>query len=124
MSETSEIAQTVEQLSEQTRRLVRQEINAMRAEMWERAKAAAPATAAFGAAGLLSLFAVASAYRTVARTFDKALPPFTSALVSTLAFAAGAAGAAFAGVRLLEQTPAPVPADTVRHTREAAEAHT
>lgn len=132
MTETPEspqagIAEALGDLSEQTRILVRREIDTAQREMWEKAKESAPALALLGAAGALGLLASASAYRLTLRLLEKQLSPASAAFAAAVFYGAGAAGAAVAGGRRLRELPSPFPAETARQagktlTAAAAEA--
>ena len=74
------IAEALGDLSEQTRILVRREIDAAQREMWEKAKESAPALALLGAAGTLGLLAAASAYRLTLRLLERRLSPASAVL--------------------------------------------
>jgi hypothetical protein len=103
-------------LSEQTRILVRHEIDAAQQEMWSKAKAAAPALALLAATGMLSLFAAAALYRFSLRLLESKLPNATAALLATSGYGAAAACAAAASVRALRKLPAPFPTETAQQT--------
>jgi hypothetical protein len=110
------IADALGGLSEQTRLLVRHEIDAAQQEMWAKAKAAAPALALLAATGVLSLFATAALYRFSLRLLEKRLPRATAALLAASGYGAAAAGAAAASVRALRRLPPPLPTETARQT--------
>jgi Putative Actinobacterial Holin-X, holin superfamily III/WS/DGAT C-terminal domain len=121
------IAEALGDLSEQTRILVRREIDTAQREMWEKAKESVPALALLGAAGALGLLAAASAYRLTLRLLERHLSPASAAFTATVCYGAGAAGAAVAGGRRLRELPSPFPAETARQagktlTAAAAEA--
>jgi hypothetical protein len=103
-------------LSEQTRILVRHEIDAAQQEIWSKAKAAAPAAALLAATGVLSLFAVAALYRFSLRLLETKLPNATAALLAASGYGAATACAAAASVRALRKLPAPLPTETARQT--------
>jgi hypothetical protein len=110
------VADALGGLSEQTRRLVRHEIDAARHEMWSKAKAATPALALLAATGTFTLFAAAALYRSSLRLLEKKLPHATAAMLATAGYGAAAACTAAASIRALRDLPSPFPAETVRQT--------
>ena len=116
---TGGIAQAVDDLSASTQRLVRDEIQAVQREAWQRAKALAPGLAMLAAAGVFGIFAVASAYRLTLRLLEKASGPAAAATYATAGFGAVAGAAAVMGLRRLRQAPSPLPVETVRRTASA-----
>jgi hypothetical protein len=107
------IADALTQLSEETRQLVRQEIDAARDEMWDRAKQLAPGIGLMAGAGALGIFAAASAYRSCLRIVEKVLPPTLAAMFATAALGGGAAYLALRGSEKLKEAPSPVPRDSL-----------
>jgi Putative Actinobacterial Holin-X, holin superfamily III len=121
MSETPQtpqegIADALGDLSEQTRVLVRREVDAAQREMWAKAKAAAPALALTAASGALGLFAAAAVYRLSVRLLEKGLPPATAAFLAAVVYGAGAAGTAIVAIRQLGELPPLFPAETAQET--------
>jgi hypothetical protein len=117
------IADALGDLSEQTRILVRHEIDAAQREMWEKAKQSAPAFALVAGAGVLGLFAAASSYRLSLRLLEKALPPAVAAFAATAGYGAGAACMGVLAARRIRELPPPFPAETAKRTgRAVAEA--
>ena len=114
------IADTVSQQSEDSRLLVRQEIDAAGKELWAKAKGLMPAVGLLGAGAVAGVFATASAYRFSLRVLDRLFPPEMSALVATATFAAASGWATTAGLERLKNSQLPLPTDTARATVEAA----
>ena len=110
------IADALGDLSEQTRLLVRQEIDAAQRELWTKVKSSAPAATLVATAGLFAVLATASSYRYSLRLLEKRLPPATAALVAAGVYSSGAVGAAAAALPRLRQLPAPFPTDTAQET--------
>lgn len=108
------MAETLRDLSGQTRSLVRSEITAAQQEMWQKARAAVPALALAAGAGCLGAFAAAAMYRWSLRVLERAVSPATAAAIAAALYGAGAAGAAFAAARELRRLPAPLPVETAR----------
>src|SRR5579875_3074067 len=105
----SGIADALAQLSEETRVLVRQELERGRQELWERAKELAPAAGLLALGAGLGVFAAASSYRLVLRVLEKLSTPGVAALLGTAGFGAGAAFALKAGMGQLKGAPVPFP---------------
>jgi hypothetical protein len=110
------IAHALGDLSEQTRSLVRQEIDAAERELWEKALAAAPAVALGGIAAGCALLAAASAYRWSLRLLERAVSPPAAALLATVGYGAAAGVAGAAAYRRFRAAPAPLPTETAAHT--------
>ncbi|MBV9207254.1 MAG: phage holin family protein [Actinobacteria bacterium] len=106
-------------LSDQTRVLVRREVDSALRETWDKAKRSSPAAGLLAASAVLALFATASAYRLSLRWLEKRLSPPAAALTATIGYGVAAACTGTAGIRLLRQVPLPVPAETVRETADA-----
>lgn len=115
------VAGAFAELSEQTGLLVRQEIDAARQEMWEKAKDGMPAVGLLAGSGALALLAAASSYRLSLRLLEKFLPPATAALVATAAFGVGAASVAAVGLRRLREVPVPLPTETAARAGSVVE---
>ncbi|HYZ52420.1 MAG TPA: phage holin family protein [Streptosporangiaceae bacterium] len=124
MTETPEtpqagIAEAVSDLTQQTRNLVRREMEAAQREMWQKAKDSAPAFALVVAAGALGLLAVASSYRLSIRLLEKRLSPAAAAFTATIGYGAGAAGTAMLAARRIRDLPPLFPTETARQAGKA-----
>ena len=113
------MAQAVGDLSEQTRRLVRQELDAAQQEIRDKVTEIAPALALAAAAGGFGLLAAASAYRLSLRLFEKGLPPAAAAFAATIGYGAAAAGAAVLAARRIRSMPPLFPVGTARQASQA-----
>jgi hypothetical protein len=113
------IADAVAQLSNDTAALVRQEIEAARRELWERAQQSAPAVGLLGASAVLAVFATASAYRVGLRFLERIFPPTVAAILATTGYGVAAGYAASEGMRRLREAPPLFPVDTARETAQA-----
>lgn len=119
----ADLADTLGQLTDRSRELVRQEVQAARAEMVDKARAAAPGLALAGVAAAMGLAAAASAYHLMLRVLEKATSPVTGPFLATAVSASAATGAAIAARRALRAAPPPVPSETAASTgRAVAEA--
>ena len=112
------IADALQDLSRNSRTLVREEISAAQQEMMGKAKEAAPAFALAAAAATLGLLATAASYRATVRLLEKFLPPVPAALTAAAGYGAGAAYTGVLAVRRIRQLPPLLPTDTARQTRE------
>lgn len=115
-----EVTEALGGLGEQTKALVRAELDAIRAEMWDKAKAGAPALALGGAAITFGLCAGASSYRLSLRVLERLVSPTAAAFLATVGYSGAAATAAVAAARRLRDLPPPLPTETARRTGEAA----
>jgi len=116
---TERIAEALGDVSEQTRRLVQQEVASARAEVIDRLEAAAPGIGLAGLSIGFGLVSAASGYRLLLRILERFMPPTAAALTATVVPGGLAAAAAVAARRTLSQAPPPFPADTIAATRQA-----
>ncbi|HEX8005022.1 MAG TPA: phage holin family protein [Trebonia sp.] len=121
MAETPRAAQSgvtdaLHDLSENSRTLVRTEVEAAQREMWAKAKESAPTFALLGAAAFLGLLSAAASYRLSLRLLEKLLPPTAAALIAAAGYGAGAGCAARLGLRRLREMPPLFPTETARRT--------
>jgi hypothetical protein len=112
------IADALQNLSQNSRTLVRQEIKAAQQETLDKAKEAAPAFGLLAAAAMLGLLATAASYRATVRLLDKFLPPVPAALTAAAGYGAGAAYTGILAVRRIRQLPPLLPTETARQASE------
>jgi hypothetical protein len=112
------IADALQDLSQNSRALVRQEISAAQHEMLDKAKEAAPAVTMLAAAAMLGLLATAASYRATVRLLEKFLPPVPAALTAAAGYGAGAAYTGVLGARKIRQLPPLLPTRTARQASE------
>lgn len=105
------------QLSEQTSRLVKEELGLARLELKESAKHAGVGAGLFSAAGLLGFFGVATLIATAVIALDLALPLWASALI-VAALILLAAGVAVMVAKKQIQQVSPKPGRTVENVRK------
>jgi hypothetical protein len=110
------VSDALHDLSENSRALVRHEVDAAQREMWAKAKESAPTFVLLGAAGFLGLLSAAASYRLSMRLLEKLLPPVPAALIAAIGYGAGAGCAATLGLRWLREMPPPLPTETARRT--------
>jgi hypothetical protein len=121
VTETPEagIVGALNDLSDQTRALVKTEIDSALRETWQKAKQSGPSAMLLAASGMLALCAAASSYRLTLRLLEKWLSPAAAALTATVGYGAAAACAGVLGIRKLQGAPMPLPTQTVREASGA-----
>jgi uncharacterized membrane protein YqjE len=108
----------VQQLSEQTSRLVRSEVELAKAELTAKGKAAGIGAGLFGTAGILGFFGAAVLITTVILALALVLPAWAAALIVGVVLLAAAGVAAMLGRnKVTEATPAK-PERTVENVRQ------
>ncbi len=115
-----ELAGAIGELSQQTRNLVRREINVARLEMVEGIKQDAPVLAQFETAALFGVLALGSAYRLSLRILERRLSPGGAALAATVGYGGLSLGLALAAWSRRDQLQQLIPSRTVRATVEGA----
>mgnify|MGYP001112801290 CR=1 FL=1 len=113
------VADLVDRLSEQTARLVRDELKLARAEYTEKAKQGGAAAGLFGAGAILAWFGVGTLLATLVLVLALFLPAWAAALIVTAVVFAVAGIAALLGKKKTEGLT-PTPERTVETVREDA----
>jgi uncharacterized membrane protein YqjE len=126
-SSDQSIPELTRQLSEQTTRLVRQEVELAKAELGEKAKTAGIGAGMFGAAGIVGLFALGALTAAAILALDSAMAGWLAALIVAVVYGAVAAVLAMQGkqevlsltgrTRVQRATP-PVPKQALDSTKE------
>lgn len=111
-------AELLSHLSEQSSRLVRDEIALLRLEMNEKAKRFGLGAGLFSAAGLLALYAFGGLVATAILVLALAVPAWLSALIVTVVLFAAAGIAAMVGKKQVDQGMPPAPRETVESVQE------
>ena len=111
-------SELVKQLSEQTSRLVRQELELLRAELAIKGKQAGAGAGLFGGAGVFALFAFGALTAAAIAALATAMATWLAALIIAIVWAAIAAVAALTGKKKVEQALPPVPEDSVESVKE------
>src|SRR4051794_37093564 len=120
------VAELFKQLSEQTTRLVRDEVELAKAELGEKAKHAGIGAGMFGGAGLFGLYAVGALTATLILALSTAVAGWLAALIVTVVYAAIAGALALTGKNKIQQATPPVPEearDSVKRDIETSKAH-
>jgi hypothetical protein len=112
------LADLAKQLSEQTTRLVRQEVELAKAELSIKGKRAGLGAGMFGGAALLGLFALGALTAAVIAALSLAMATWLAALIVAVVYAAAAGVAALMGKRKVEAALPPVPEDSVESVKE------
>ena len=115
------VAELVKQLGEQTSGLARQEVELAKAELSEKGRAIGIGAGAFGAAGLVALFAVGALTAALILALAEAVDGWLAALIVFAVYAAIAGGLALFGRREVEQGTPPTPERAIETTKEDVE---
>ena len=114
---TSEL---LKQLTDQTTRLVKQEIELAKLELQEKGKKAGVGAGMFGGAGALGLYALGALTATIILALATFLPGWVAALIVTVVYGAVAGVLALRGKAQVKQATPPVPEQAVETTKEDA----
>lgn len=107
------VGELVTQLSEQTSKLVRSELQLAQAEMQAKAKHAGVGAGLFGGAGLVALFGVGALIATVILALALVLPAWSAALIVTVVLFVIAGVAAAVGKNHVSRATPPAPERTI-----------
>lgn len=116
--ENQSVAELVTALSEQSSRLARQEVELAKAELTEKGKKIGVGVGAFGAAGVVALYAVGALVATAILLLAEAVTPWLAALIVTVVLAAIAGILALTGKKSVEAGSPPVPERAIETSRE------
>jgi hypothetical protein len=111
-------AELVRQLSDQTSRLIRQEMALARAELTAKGKQAGIGAGLFGGAGVFGLLALGALTATAIAALALAMDTWLAALIVTVLWAAVAAVMALVGKNRVQEALPPVPEDSVESVKE------
>jgi uncharacterized membrane protein YqjE len=124
LSERS-VGELVQELSQQTATLVRQEMRLAQVELQEKGKRAGIGAGMFGGAGVVALYGVGAVLAAVIMLVATAIEPWVSALIVGVVLLAIAGILALLGRRQVEQATPPKPEramesvqDDVEHVKE------
>jgi uncharacterized protein YacL len=115
------VAELVKQLSEQTSRLARKEIELAKAELAVKGKRAGIGAGMFGAAGLVGLYAVGALVAFVIALLATTMVTWLAALIVTVVLAAIAGVLALQGRTKVAAATPPVPEQATESTKEDVE---
>lgn len=117
-SNGSSTAELVRRLSEDTSRLVRQEIELAKAELTEKGKKAGVGVGMFGGAGLFGVFAFAALTTCLILALDEAMSAWLAALIVAVVYGAIAGVLSLMGKERVEEAGPPQPEQTVETVKE------
>ena len=108
----------LKQLSEETTRLVHQEIELAKAELTQKGRQAGLGAGLFGAAGAIGFLALAALTTCFILALDAVMPAWLAALLVAVVYAAVAAVLALRGRAKVQQATPPVPEQTIETVKE------
>jgi membrane protein len=103
------IGELVQNLSQQTATLVRQEMQLAQAELKEKGKKAGIGVGLFGAAGVVALYAAGAAVAGIVLLIAQSVATWIAAFITAAGLAVVAGGIALAGKSQVEQATPPKP---------------
>lgn len=109
------------ELTSDLSQLMRQELELLRVEMTEKARAAAGAGVMLSGAAVVGLLAAGSFTATVILVLALAMPAWVAALIVTVIYGIAAAAMGIAGRRKVEDVMPPVPRQTLQTVKEDVE---
>jgi len=112
------VAELVKQLSEQTSRLARQEVELAKAELAVKGKRAGIGAGMFGGAGIFGFYAVGALTATAILALATEVAPWLAALIMTCVLGAIAAVLALQGKTKVQQATPPVPEQATESVKE------
>jgi membrane protein len=115
------MAELVKQLSEQTSRLARQEVELAKAELQEKGKRAGLGAGLFGGAGVFGLYALGALTAAAILGLSKAVAAWLAALIVAAAIGAIAGVLALGGKQKVQQATPPVPEQATESVKEDVE---
>jgi hypothetical protein len=121
-SEERSLRELIERLGEQTQSLARKEVELARAEVTQKGRRLGVGVGAFGAAGIVGLFAFGALTAALVLLLATAVDAWIAALIVTVAYAAIAGIAALAGRSQVERGTPPVPERAIDSAKEDLEA--
>jgi uncharacterized membrane protein YqjE len=111
-------ADLLRDLSEQTTKLVRQEIELAKVELAEKGKKAGLGAGMFGGAGALGFYALGAFTACLILALSTAVAPWLAALIVTVVYGAIAGVLAITGRNKVAEATPPVPEQAVDSTKE------
>lgn len=112
------LAELVKQLSEQTTRLVHQEIELAKAELTVKGKRAGLGAGMFGGAGVFGFYAVGALTAAAILALSLAVTGWLAALIVAVALAAVAGVLALQGKNKVQQATPPIPEQATESVKE------
>jgi hypothetical protein len=115
------LPELLKQLSEQTTRLVRQELELAKAELTQKGKQAGAGAGLFGAAGAIGLAALGALTACFILALNAVMPAWLAALLVAVVYGVVAAVLAMRGRAKVKQATPPVPEQTIETVKEDVE---
>ena len=112
------VAELVKQLSEQTSRLARQEVELAKAELLIKGKRAGIGAGMFGGAGIFGFYAVGALTATAILALSTAVAGWLAALIVTMVLGAIAGVLALQGKTKVQEATPPVPEQATESVKE------
>ncbi len=117
--DAASLSELMRQLSEQSSRLARQEVELAKAELTEKGRSLGIGVGEFGAAGLVAVLALGALTATLILALSEVVDGWLAALIVTVAYLAVAGGLALAGRKKAKEATPPAPTATRRMRRQA-----
>jgi uncharacterized membrane protein YqjE len=112
------VGELFRQLSDDTSKLVRQELKLAQAEMTEKGKKAGKGVGIFGAAAIIGLLALLTFTACMVAALATGMPVWLAALIVTVVYAIAAGGLALIGKQRISEATPPLPEQTVETVKE------
>ena len=112
------VGELIKRATEQTSRLVREELRLAQLEMQQKAKHVGIGAGMFGAAGVVALFGVGTLLATVIMALATAMDGWLAGLIVTVALLAAAGVMALGGKKQVEEGSPPVPEQAIDSVQE------
>jgi uncharacterized membrane protein YqjE len=112
------LPELLKQLSQETTRLVHQELDLAKAELTQKGKQAGMGAGLFGAAAAIGLLALAALTTCFILALDAVMPAWLAALIVAVVYGVIAAVLAMQGRNKVRQATPPVPEQTVETVKE------
>jgi uncharacterized membrane protein YqjE len=117
-ADDASVAELVKQLSEQSSRLARQEVELAKAELAIKGKRAGIGAGMFGGAGVFGVYALGALIATAILALSTALAAWLAALIVTVVLGAIAGVLALQGRNKVQQATPPVPEQAAESVKE------
>ena len=121
-SDEQSLGELVRQLSDQSSRLARMEVELAKAELAQKGRQLGIGAGAFGVAGLLALFAFGALTATLILALAEAIEPWLAALIVAAVYATAAGVLALVGKRRVEEGTPPTPERAISSSKQDVEA--
>jgi hypothetical protein len=115
------LPELLKQLSEETTRLVRQELELAKAELTQKGKQAGAGAGLFGVAGAIGFLALAALTTCFILALNAVMPAWLAALLVAVVYGVVAAVLAMRGRAKVKQATPPVPEQTIETVKEDVE---